>query len=115
MRKTILFAVLCAVGGCNSGFSDDDINNVKNSIRNEYNKRAYVEVIDVQMIKESPKKLTGLVKVKITSPSVSSGFGGVGILLGRPEQREEMMSCSAIMGEGHQYLWTCKSFSESGG
>jgi hypothetical protein len=88
--KAIPFALLIVLAGCNSGFSGEDIAKVKDSIRTEFDKRPGIKVIDVQMLKESPTKLMGFVKVKAPL------FG------------EMTKSCSATMGEGNQYLWKCE-------
>ena len=71
------------------GFSDADIDQVKKDIRAKLGENAGANVIDVQMMKESPKKLMGLVKVKVPILGVIS------------------KSCSATMGEESQYIWEC--------
>jgi hypothetical protein len=88
--KATLFAVFMSLAACNSGFTDEDIAKVKESIRDEFDKRPGVKVVEVQMLKESPNKLMGFVKAKAPL------FG------------EITKSCSATMGEGHEYLWRCE-------
>ena len=87
--NAILSVLLIGVAGCNRGFADEDVAKVKDSIREEFDKRPGIKVLDVQMMKESPTKLMGFVKVKAPL------FG------------EVTKSCSATMGEGNQYLWKC--------
>jgi hypothetical protein len=71
-------------------FGDDEIKNVEQSIRSEYGKRQGITVLDVQLMKESPKKLSGFIKVKVP-------------LLG-----EVTKPCAATMGEDGQYIWQCQ-------
>ena len=79
---------LCAIIG---GFIDQDITNVKASIKAEVeNNGGTVE--EVQMIRASCKKLEGFVKV-------STRLFGKRVTL--------MKSCSATMGEG-TYIWQCQ-------
>lgn len=97
MRRTFYLAmwlyiasVLC---GCGTEFTDEDIVVCKQSIHDEYSKRDGVEVIEVVMMKESRKKLMGLLKLKVN-------FMGT--------DREITKSCTATMGETHQYIWQCE-------
>jgi hypothetical protein len=66
IRKFALIITLsfltCA---CESGFVQEDVDNVKKIIKTEFEKREGVTVTEVQMIKESPKKLSGFVKLKL--------------------------------------------------
>jgi hypothetical protein len=81
--------VVMLLTACEDGFSDEDIRAVKEAIRSELSTRPGVTVKDVTIIKESPKRLNGFVKIDI------GGF-------------EVMKSCSADMGEGRQYIWKCE-------
>jgi hypothetical protein len=92
----LLFFVVCLVawyfwqqGG---GFSQADIDRTKATISSEFGKRDGVQVVDVQMVKESANRLTGFVKLKIN-------------VLG--ESMEVTKNCSATWGEGGQYIWKC--------
>jgi hypothetical protein len=71
-------------------FSDTEIANVEQSIRSEFGKREGITVTEVRMMKESPRKLSGLAKIQV------------------PEFGEVTKSCSATMGEDAQYIWECK-------
>lgn len=79
--------------GCVSGFTEDDINKCKKSIKSEFEKRRGVTVTEVNLIKESSKKLTGFAKMNVS-------------ILG--EEIEVMKSCTANMGEDGQYIWKCE-------
>lgn len=61
--NAVRFALLIAVAGRNHGFADEDIVKVKDLIRAEFEKRPGIKVLAVQMMKESPTKLMGFVKV----------------------------------------------------
>lgn len=83
--------LILAVGilGCTTGFSDKDISNLKQTVRDEFAKQPGVSVTEVTFIKESDKKLTGFVKLKVAGIDV-------------------MKSCNATMGDGSQYIWKCE-------
>jgi hypothetical protein len=78
------------------GFSAADIAGIKESIRTEFTKKGaelggkkgMYQVEDVQMIQESPKKLTGFVKLKMFGVSV-------------------MKDCTATMGDNGESIWRC--------
>ena len=92
MRKGIVAALVVVVlAACESGFTDEDIEQAKKSIRAEYAKKSGVKVVDVQLIKESPRKLSGFVKFRI---------GGSPII---------MSDCTATWGENGQYIWRCQA------
>ena len=94
MRKAIGLTFLALLlAACESGFSQEDIEQAKKSIRTEFEKRPGVKVLDVQLVKESPKKLTGFAKI-------STSILGSSV--------EVMRSCSATMGEDRQYIWRCE-------
>ena len=84
-------ALLTFVGAiaCSTSFSEKDIANLKQLVKDEFSKRPGVTVTDVTFIKESDKKLTGLVNLKIGELEVTK-------------------SCNATMGEGEQYIWKCE-------
>ena len=93
MKRVFLSLVLIcgAVGlaGCQRGFVEKDVQNLKEQIRKEFSSRPGVIVKDVQIIKESSKKLTGFAKLSA---------GG----------REVIKNCSATWGEGGKYIWKCE-------
>ena len=73
------------------GFVKADIKAMKESIRTEFEKREGIEVVEVEMIRESDTKATGFVKLKTR-------------LLG-----EIMKSCSATMElDSNRYIWRCE-------
>jgi hypothetical protein len=74
-----------------NGFTDADIANVTQSIRAEFSKRAGVTVQDVQMLRESPRRLEGFVKIKVP-------------LIGTVDK-----SCTATMGDDGRSIWQCGS------
>jgi len=73
-----------------SGFTDADIDAMTKSIKEEFEKREGVKVIEVQMLKESSKKAIGFVKLQVPL------FG------------EIAMPCSASMAENGRYIWQCQ-------
>jgi len=82
--------VLVFLGGCNPGFSDEDIAAVKKTIKAEFEKKPGVTVSEVTMLKENSRKLSGFVKAKFSTIDV-------------------IKACSATMDEqGKQYLWKCE-------
>lgn len=71
-------------------FGDAEIANVEQSIRSEFGKREGITVTEVHMMKESPRKLSGLAKMQF------------------PLVGEVTKICSATMAEDGQYIWECK-------
>jgi hypothetical protein len=72
-----------------NGFTDADISNITQSIRAEFGKRPGVTVQDVQMLRESPRKLQGFAKIKVP-------------LIGTVEK-----PCTATMGDDGRSIWQC--------
>ena len=91
-KSTLAIMLLFLVCSCQSGFVQEDIDNLKKDIKTEFEKREGVRVTDVQIIKESPKKLSGFVKLTI------SVFG---------QSTEVTKSCTATMGDDNKYIWKC--------
>jgi hypothetical protein len=87
--KAALGAVVFAIVGCQQGFSDGDVNGLESHIRNEFGRRPGVTVKEVELIKESPQRLSGFVKLE---------KGGI----------EVMKSSSATWGERGKYIWKCE-------
>jgi hypothetical protein len=91
----ILFAVVWVVnlGSTGSptaqGFTAADVERIEQDIRAQYAKRHEI-VEQVGLIRESPTKVTGFVKIKRA-------------LLGTV-----MEQCTATWGIGGQYIWQCK-------
>jgi hypothetical protein len=75
--------------GCQMGFTDADVTKLEGEIRNEFSRRPGVTVREVQIIKESPQRLSGFAKLEA---------GGI----------EVMKSCSATWGDGGKYIWKCE-------
>ncbi len=61
----VIFAALAVWWIWPGGFSDAQIDSVKNQIRAEFDKKAGVSVEDVSLVRESANKLTGFVRLKI--------------------------------------------------
>jgi hypothetical protein len=73
-----------------SGFSEEDISNIKSSIKSEFEKRSGVSVQEVTILKEGPNKASGFAKIKSE-------------ILG-----EIIKPCTATMAEnGKNYIWRC--------
>jgi hypothetical protein len=72
-----------------NGFSDDDVRRMEQGIRDELSKQSGVTVEDVQLIKESPKKLTGFAKVRM------------------PPRGAITESCTATLGEDGHSISRC--------
>lgn len=81
-----------ALAGCgeDDGFAKADLDAMKKSIRTEFEKRDGITVVDVVMLRETPKKATGYVKLKA------------------PVLGEITKPCGATMAEGGQYIWQCQ-------
>jgi len=77
-------------GFLNPGFTNPDIEAMKDIIKQEFEKREGVKVIEVEMIKESSTKAIGFVKLQVPL------FGQI------------TKSCSATMGESGRYIWECR-------
>ena len=75
-----------------SGFSNADISQAESSIRAQYEKQ-HDTVLDVQMIRESPTRLSGFVKLKM--PAIPY----LGAVVSK--------TCTATMGEDRKYIWQC--------
>lgn len=94
MKIFSIAIVSCVLLGCTQpGFSEQDVRQTEESIRTEFNKKEGVRVTNVQMIRESPRKLMG-----IASMSVS--------LYG--QHIDVTKSCSATMGDNNSYIWRCE-------
>lgn len=89
--------LVLALIACDSGFSETDIEQTKQDIRSEFEKRPGLTVVDVQMIKESPRKLVGFVKLKPNG--IPNSLGTLG---------EVSKDCTATWGENSQYIWRCE-------
>lgn len=72
-----------------NGFSDADVAAIKQSIHAEFGKEHGLRVEDGVLMRESPRKLTGFVKV---------GVPLLGVMT---------KSCSATMGDDGQSIWGC--------
>jgi hypothetical protein len=72
------------------GFSDADVANVEQSIRTEFLKERGVTVVEVSMLRELPKKLTGFANIRVP-------------LLGKVNK-----SCTATMGDDGKSFWRCQ-------
>ena len=85
------WAALGALGlvACQQGFTDADVSKLESEIRSEFARRPGVTVKAVEIIKESPQRLSGFAKLEA---------GGV----------EVMKNCSATWGEGGKYIWKCE-------
>jgi hypothetical protein len=92
MRRTLVLVTLLATTACQTGFVEKDIDDVQDAIRTEYGKDKRVKVLDVQMMKESPRKLTGFAKMKLNVLGASV---------------DVFKACSATMGEDNRYIWHC--------
>ncbi len=79
--------------GCKPKFSQDDVSNIETQIRQEFSSREGVKVIEVNLVIESPRKLTGFAKLKTT-------FLDQTITV--------MKDCSAVLGEDSKIIWKCE-------
>lgn len=92
--KILLFLIILGAGGyylyhAGTGFNDESIEQVKRSIRTEYEKKSGRVVEEVSMLKKSSHELTGFVRFK---------DGGISANL----------DCSATMEQtGSRYIWRC--------
>jgi len=70
------------------GFTDKDVSNIENDIRARLSDRG-TKVIDVQLTRESPTRLTGLANLRV---------------LGIPVNK----TCTVTIGKDRQSIWRCK-------
>ena len=87
-KLALAVLAIVAMSGCESGFQDEDIANVKQGIRSEYEQRG-LTVNEVQLVKENSKTLKGFVKL--------SHLG-----------MEATHTCEATYGEDSNIVYTCK-------
>jgi hypothetical protein len=73
-----------------NGFSNADLEAMKTHIKTEFEKQPGITVTEVEMIRESSKKATGFVKIRM------------------PLVGEIMKSCTATMGQDNRYIWRCE-------
>jgi hypothetical protein len=71
------------------GFTDADVANTEKNIREEFSKSRGLTVDEVKLMRESPTKLTGFVKLRAP-------------LIGQVTK-----SCTATLGEDGQFVWRC--------
>jgi len=74
-----------------TGFTSEDIASVEQDIRSEFGKRDGITVEEVQLLRESPRKLTGFAKIKAP-------------ILGSINK-----ACTATMGDDGRSMWRCDS------
>jgi hypothetical protein len=91
-RLVVVGIMLTVLMGCNKGFTNAQIDEVKHSIKTEYEKNG-ATVTEVFMMRESPKKLVGFVKINVS--------------FGIWDSRTVTQSCNATMGED-SYMWRCE-------
>ena len=106
MKKLIGLAIIVAgfwivLGGdwehlryLSAGFSDEDIANTKAAIKLQFEKRDGIKVSEVFLMRETPRKLIGFAKLKLTIKGVQLG-------------NEIISRGSATWGEDGKYLWEC--------
>lgn len=72
------------------GFTDQGVSSIERDISNEFAKRGGITVEEVHMVKESPRKLTGFIRIKAP-------------FLGTINK-----SCNATMGDDGRSIWNCQ-------
>lgn len=72
------------------GFSDRDISRIQDDIRAHFSERRGVTVEDVNLLRESPRKLSGYAKIKVPILGVMT------------------KNCTATMGDDGRSLWQCQ-------
>ena len=79
---------IVALSGCESGFQEEDIENVKQGIRSEYELRG-ITVNNVQLAKESSKTLKGFANLSHRGVDVT-------------------YTCEATYGKDNNIVYACK-------
>ena len=99
MISTFLAALIAAFIGTHvtipetGGFTNADLEKMKESIRERYEDKGFT-VLKVAMVRESPTKATGFVRLEMTL------FG---------ETIENTKTCSATMDvDSKNYVWKCQ-------
>jgi hypothetical protein len=105
MRAVPMVVLLLMLAGCGSGamsvsipgltspsFSEADVERTKETLRQQYAEQPGIQVLEVEMIRETPTRLTGFIKYR------KKIFFS---------EREFSKQCSAVMGQDAQYLVRC--------
>lgn len=82
-------------------FDQEGIEKIKESIRSEWSKEKNFKVLDVQMIKESDRKLTGFVKLQMNGFDELKSLGGI-------FEGKVLKECTASMADNWETLWSCR-------
>jgi hypothetical protein len=84
-----IFSLLVACG--QNGFTNEEIIKMKEAIKAEFEGRGpEFKVTEIELIIESPKKVSGFVKVKAG------------------DDDPVMLDCNATMGNDRKYIWKCE-------
>jgi hypothetical protein len=75
-------------------FSTDSVNAMQSDIRAQFEKRPGVHVVDVKLIRESDRRVSGFVKLT---------FDALGA-----DQDPMIKSCTALLGDDGKSFWTCQ-------
>lgn len=87
----IVVALSTVLVGCGPHFSDSAIPKIKAVIKSNFEKQEGLKVSDIQLIRESPRKLTGYVVLKIEGTDI-----------------EATKPCSVTMGDDGNVIWHCE-------
>jgi hypothetical protein len=82
-------------------FAKEDITKIEKSIRDELSKRQGLKVIEVKLIKESDRKLSGFVRFEMDA------FKDLAKLTGSSVDAAFTKSCTATMDENWEMIWQC--------
>jgi len=114
MRNTFAaLTIVASFSACSASFSDEDIKDAQASIRDQFSKSSDVSVEEVQLIRESPRKLTGFVRLKIKGvdpladmdPDTRKFFN---LKLKDHPDTEVTKTCTDTMGDDRRTIWRCE-------
>ena len=90
LRYPFIFLLLLLLACGQNGFTNDEVKKMKEAIKTEFEGRGQeFKVTEIELIIESPKKVTGFVKVKAG------------------DDDPVMLDCTATMGNDRKYIWKC--------
>jgi hypothetical protein len=94
MKTLLCCCLLVVLLGCSAGFTDQDISNIKTSIKNDFEEKDFT-VTEIKLVKQSGRTLSGYVGLKKIVPAIG--------------EMEFTKRCTAIMDQNsQQYTWNCE-------
>jgi hypothetical protein len=83
-------------------FTQQDIEDTKKSIHEQYEENQGVKVVEIKLIKETERKLMGFVKLEV------EGMKDLAKVFGSDSSGTITKQCSATMGDDWEWVWRCE-------